>query len=51
MKGQMKHANRLNTRGTAIFGDGIDVRDMDTGEQHSVRDADEAMTWVRRLLT
>jgi histidyl-tRNA synthetase len=49
MKGQMKQANRLNARGTVIFGDGIEVRDMDSGEQHAVRDADEAATWVREL--
>ncbi len=35
LKGQMKQADRLNARGTIIFGDGIEVRDMDSGEQHS----------------
>jgi histidyl-tRNA synthetase len=50
MKGQMKHANRLNARGTVIFGDGIEVRDMQSGEQHAVRDADEAATWVKAFL-
>jgi histidyl-tRNA synthetase len=49
LKGQMKQADRLNARGTIIFGDGIEVRDMDSGEQHSVRDADEAATWVQQV--
>jgi histidyl-tRNA synthetase len=49
MKGQMRQANRLNAGGTVIFGDGIEVRDMDSGEQHAVRDADEAAAWVREL--
>jgi histidyl-tRNA synthetase len=49
MKGQMRQANRLNAGGTVIFGDGIEVRDMDSGEQHAVRDADEAAAWAREL--
>jgi histidyl-tRNA synthetase len=49
MKGQMRQANRLNAGGTVIFGEGIEVRDMDSGEQHAVRDADEAAAWVREL--
>jgi histidyl-tRNA synthetase len=49
MKGQMRQANRLNAGGTVIFGDGIEVRDMDSGEQHAVRDAEEAAAWVREL--
>jgi histidyl-tRNA synthetase len=50
MKGQMRQADRLNTRGTVIFGDGIEVRDMQSGEQRTVRDADEAVTWVKAFL-
>jgi histidyl-tRNA synthetase len=50
MKGQLKQANRLNTRGTVIFGEGIEVKDMESGEQHGVRDAEEAVSWVKGLL-
>jgi histidyl-tRNA synthetase len=49
MKGQLKQADRLNARGTVIVGDGIEVKDMASGEQHAVRDRDEAVTWVRGL--
>jgi histidyl-tRNA synthetase len=50
MKGQLKQADRIGARVTVILGDGIEVKDMDSGEQHSVRDADEAAARVEELV-
>jgi histidyl-tRNA synthetase len=50
LKGQLKQADRIGARVTVIVGDGIDVKDMDSGEQRSVRDADEAAARVGELL-
>jgi histidyl-tRNA synthetase len=50
MKGQLKQADRIGARATVILGDGIEVKDMDSGEQRAVRDADEAAARVRELL-
>jgi histidyl-tRNA synthetase len=50
MKGQLKQADRIGARATVIVGEGIDVRDMDSGDQSSVSDADEAVERVRELL-
>ena len=50
MKGQLKQADRIGARVTVILGDGIEVKDMDSGEQRSARDADEAAARVEELL-
>jgi histidyl-tRNA synthetase len=50
MKGQLKQAHRIGARVTVILGDGIEVKDMDSGEQRSVRDADEAAARVEELV-
>jgi histidyl-tRNA synthetase len=50
MKGQLKQADRIGARATVILGDGIEVKDMDSGEQRSVRDAGEAAARVEELL-
>jgi histidyl-tRNA synthetase len=50
MKGQMKQADRIGAGVVVIFGDGIDVKDMDSGDQQAVRDADEAVARVEELL-
>lgn len=50
MKGQLKQADRIGARATVIVGDGIDVKDMASGEQQQVSDADEAVEHVRGLL-
>jgi histidyl-tRNA synthetase len=50
MKGQLKQADRIGARATVILGDGIEVKDMDSGEQRAVRDADEAAVRVGELL-
>ncbi len=46
MKGQMKHAGRLDASAVVIVGDEIEVKDMSTGEQVSVADAGEAVAVV-----
>nr|MBA2793941.1 ATP phosphoribosyltransferase regulatory subunit [Thermoleophilaceae bacterium] len=43
LKGQMKHASRIEARAVAIVGEGIDWRDMDTGEQRPVTGVQEAV--------
>jgi histidyl-tRNA synthetase len=41
MKGQLKQANRIGARVTVIVGDGLELKHMDTGEQHAVAGVDE----------
>jgi histidyl-tRNA synthetase len=48
MKGQLRHADRIGARSTVIVGDGIDVKDMKSGEQRRAADADEALALVRK---
>jgi histidyl-tRNA synthetase len=43
LKGQLKHADRLGARAVAIVGDGIEVKDMETGRQQAVDDVDDAL--------
>ena len=38
MKGQLKQADRIGARATVIVGDGIDVKDMDSGDQRPGRE-------------
>jgi histidyl-tRNA synthetase len=48
MKGQLKHANRLGVRYVVIVDDdGIQVKDMETGEQRPVDSAEAALEAVR----
>jgi histidyl-tRNA synthetase len=46
LKGQLKHADRLGARTTLIVGDGIEVKDMGSGEQRSAGSAEEAIGMV-----
>ncbi len=46
MKGQMKHADRLEAAWTVIVGDAIEVKDMASGEQREVAGMDEAVEAV-----
>jgi histidyl-tRNA synthetase len=46
MKGQLKQANRLDATHVVIVGDGLQVKDMETGEQVEVDDADGAVRLV-----
>ncbi|MEA2331443.1 MAG: histidyl-tRNA synthetase [Thermoleophilaceae bacterium] len=50
MKGQLKQANRVGARATVIVGDGIDVKDMDSGDQRAAQSADEALDMVSEVL-
>jgi histidyl-tRNA synthetase len=43
LKGQLKHADRLGAKAVAIVGDGIEWRDMATGEQRPVTNTQEAV--------
>ena len=43
LKGQMKHASRIEARAVAIVGEGIEWRDMDTGDQRPVTGVQEAV--------
>ena len=43
LKGQFKHAERIGARAVVIVGDGIEVKDMGSGEQRRAADADEAV--------
>jgi histidyl-tRNA synthetase len=47
LKGQLKQADRLGARWTVILGDTIEVKDMQTGEQHAAATLDEVMERVR----
>ena len=46
VKGQLKHADRLDASAVVIVGDQIEVKDMSTGRQVSVADAREAIAVV-----
>jgi histidyl-tRNA synthetase len=50
LKGQLKQADRLGARVTVIVGDGIEVRDMRSGEQTSAAGDDEALAMVEGAL-
>ena len=43
LKGQIKHADRLGAKAVAIVGEGLDWKDMTTGEQRSVTNVQEAV--------
>jgi histidyl-tRNA synthetase len=47
LKGQLRQADRIGARSTLIVGDGIDVKDMRSGEQRRAADADEAVAFLR----
>jgi histidyl-tRNA synthetase len=48
LRGQLRQADRIGARSTVIVGDGIDVRDMESGAQRHAADADEALALVRQ---
>jgi histidyl-tRNA synthetase len=43
LKGQLKHADRLGAKAVAIVGEGIDWKDMTTGDQRQVSNVQEAV--------
>jgi histidyl-tRNA synthetase len=48
LRGQLRQADRIGARSTVIVGDGIDVKDMDSGAQRRAADAEEALALVRQ---
>jgi histidyl-tRNA synthetase len=50
MKGQLRQANRVGARATVIVGDGIDVKDMDSGDQRAADSAETAVEMVRETV-
>jgi histidyl-tRNA synthetase len=49
LRGQLRQADRIGARSTVIIGDGIDVKDMDSGAQRRAADAEEALALVREV--
>jgi histidyl-tRNA synthetase len=49
MKGQMKQADRIGAAVTVILGDGIEVKDMTTGEQRRAETFDDVVEMVREV--
>jgi histidyl-tRNA synthetase len=47
LKGQLRQADRIGASSTVIVGDGLDVKDMGSGEQRRAADADEVLALVR----
>jgi histidyl-tRNA synthetase len=47
MKGQLKQADRIGAFATVILGDGIDVKDMQTGDQREAASLDEVLEMVQ----
>jgi histidyl-tRNA synthetase len=47
LRGQLRQADRVGARSTVIVGDGIDVKDMESGAQRHATDAEEALALVR----
>jgi histidyl-tRNA synthetase len=47
LKGQLKHADRIGAFLTVIIGDGIDVKDMETGEQREAASPEAVLQMVR----
>jgi histidyl-tRNA synthetase len=51
MKGQLKQADRIGAKAVVIFGDTIEVKDMDTGEQRTAENLSDALAKVGELLS
>jgi histidyl-tRNA synthetase len=49
MKGQMKQADRIGASVTVILGEGIEVKDMTTGEQRRAETFDDVVEMVREV--
>ena len=50
MKGQLKQADRIGARATVIIGDGIEVKDMDSGDQRGAETVEDAVEKVGEVL-
>jgi len=51
LKGQLKHADRISARGVFIVGEGIEWKNLDTGEQRTVGGPQEAVRIAVGVLT
>jgi histidyl-tRNA synthetase len=50
LKGQLRHADRIDATATVILGDSIDVKDMESGDQRQASSPDEVVGLVREAL-
>ena len=50
MKGQLRHADRLNARAVVLVGDEIEVKDMSSGDQRPAGGPAEAVKMIEELL-
>jgi histidyl-tRNA synthetase len=50
LKGQLKHANRIDARATVIVGDSIEVKNMQSGAQQPASEPDEVARLVKEAL-
>jgi histidyl-tRNA synthetase len=50
LKGQLKHANRINAHATVIVGDSIEVKNMQSGAQQPASEPDEVARLVKEAL-
>jgi histidyl-tRNA synthetase len=50
LKGQLRQADRIGARAAVIVGDGIDVKDLDSGAQSEVTGSEEMVAAVQELL-
>jgi histidyl-tRNA synthetase len=50
LKGQLRQADRIGAGAVVIFGDDIEVKDMDTGEQRPAASPEEAFELVKETL-
>jgi histidyl-tRNA synthetase len=50
LKGQLRQADRIGARAAVIVGDGIDVKDLQSGAQSEVEGTDELVAAVQELL-
>jgi histidyl-tRNA synthetase len=48
LKGQLKHADRIGAAYVVFVDEGLAVKDMSTGEQHSVASVEEAVEAVTK---
>jgi histidyl-tRNA synthetase len=50
LKGQLRQADRIGARAAVIVGEGIDVKDLSTGDQSEVEGSEEMLERVEQLL-
>jgi histidyl-tRNA synthetase len=50
MKGQLRHADRIGARVVVIVGAGLEVKDMDSGDQRPAASIEDALGMIEELL-